>query len=200
MSRDRRSGSLILALAVGALALACDDAALTDPGTEVLAPPSLSASRAADVDRRTFTVPFPPNPAVDFAPVPAPCLELDQPLRMSGAWTGWTQTVQLSPGRLHLTEYIDYSGIMLATAAGDRTWTPGPGASETIVANVPVSGDDVGDAAFNVRHEFHVRFVSGDGGPDLRIEHRVRQLLGPDGELRKNEFEPFTAECIGGGE
>lgn len=189
---------ILLVLTLGAFGAACDDATPTDPAAETLAPPSLAASQAAEVTRQTFTVPFPPIPGVEFAPVPAPCLDLDEPLRMSGVWTGWIETVVLSPGRIHFTERIDYTGLSITTAAGDRTWTPSPGASETIVLNLPLTVDDRGEAAFNVMHEFHARFIGQDGDPDLRVEHRVRQLLGPDGELRKNEFEPFTAECIGG--
>ncbi len=154
-----------------------------------------ASSNAATVDRQTFRVPFPPISGVDYAPVPAPCLELGEPLRMSGIWSGWFQVVTISTGRVHVTEHIDYSEITLRL--GDLVWHAGPGASEPIIQNVPLTEDDVGDAAFNVMHEFHARFISQNDKPDLRISHRVRQLLTPDGELKKNEFVPFSAECIG---
>ncbi len=147
---------------------------------------------SATVDHQTFTVPFPPIPGVDFAPVPAPCLGLGEPLRMSGTWSGWFQGVTLPNSGSQFTERIDYSEITLKT--DDLTWLAGPGASEPIIRKIPA---DNGESALVIRHEFHARFISQNDKPDLRVSHRVRQLLGPDGELRKNEFEPFTAECIG---
>jgi len=197
MLRTRRTVPLALVVATAAFTVACDEDTPTAPTSETLGTTTLSANRAATTDRGTFTVPFPPVPGVDFAPVPAPCLGLGEPLRMSGTWTGWYAAVEIPRGRYHLSEKIDYSEITLRT--DELTWVAGPGATETIVQNVPLTGDDVGEAAFNVVHEFHARFVSRDGAPDLHVSHRVRQLLGPDGELRKNEFVPFTAECIGGG-
>lgn len=154
-----------------------------------------SSANGATVNRQTFTVPFPPIPGVDYAPVPAPCLELGEPLRMSGIWTGWFEVVTIPSGRLHVTEQIDYSQITLKT--DDLTWVAGPGAKEAIIQNLPLTPQDIGDAAYNVIHEFHARFISQNNGPDLHVSHRVRQLLGPDGVLRKNEFVPFTATCIG---
>lgn len=197
MLRMRRTVPIALLVATGALTVACDDGTPTAPTSETLGPTVLSASRAATTDRVTFTVPFPPVPGVEFVPVPAPCLGLGEPLRMSGTWTGWYATVEIPRGRFHLTEHIDYAEISLRT--DDLSWVAGPGSTETIVQNVPLTGDDRGEAAFNVIHEFHARFVSQDGAQDLRVSHRVRQLLGPDGELRKNEFVPFNAECIGAG-
>lgn len=59
--------------------------------------------------------------------------------------------------------------------------------------------DDGNDRS--VMHELHVRYLSQDGLPDLRVTHRIHRVLGPDGELRRNEGVPpsFSAECIGGG-
>jgi len=155
----------------------------------------ISVAAKANVDRQHFTVPFPPVPDVDFVPVPAPCFELGEPLQMSGIWSGWTQVVITPTGRVHVTERIDYTEITLRL--GDMTWHAGSGASETIIQNVPLTADDRGEAAYNVIHEFNARFISQTDAPDLRVSHRVRQLLTPDGELKKNEFVPFTAECIG---
>ena len=181
---------------------ACSDTYLNVEEESVKSQPEVTAlssnnvfTNGATVNRQTFTVPFPPIPGVEYAPVPAPCLGLDEPLKMSGIWSGWIQTVIIPPGRVHVTERIDYSEITLRL--GDLEWHAGPGASETIIRNVPLTADDRGEAAFNVIHEFHARFVSQTDAPDLQVNHRVRQLLGPDGELRKNEFEPFTAKCIG---
>lgn len=149
----------------------------------------------ANTDRQNFTVPFPPNPNEDFVPVPAPCLELSEPLQMSGTWHGWMQRVITPTGRVHVTERISYRDIVLRQ--GDLIWHAGHGASETIIRNVPLTAADQGEAAFNIIHQFNARFISQTDAPDLRVSHSVRQLLGPDGELRKNELVPFSAECIG---
>lgn len=153
-----------------------------------------AAPNGSTVERQTFRVPFPPNPDVDFVPVPAPCLGLGEPLRMSGMWSGWFQEVTLPHGGSQFTERIDYSEITLKT--DDLTWFAGPGASESIVRKMPA---DNGESALVIRHEFHARFISKNEKPDLKVSHRVRQLITPDGEIKKNEFVPFTAECIGKG-
>lgn len=153
-----------------------------------------ASSNAATVDRQTFTQPFPPLPGVDFAPVPAPCLGLGENLRMSGTWSGWFQEVILPHGGSQFIERIDYSEITLKT--DDLTWLAGPGASEPIIRKMPA---EIGESALVIRHEFHARFISQNDKPDLRVSHRVRQLVTPDGEMKKNELVPFTAECIGNG-
>lgn len=155
----------------------------------------IAVTTKANTDRQNFTVPFPPDPNVDFVPVPAPCLELGKPLQMSGTWHGWIQRVITPTGRVHVKERISYRDIVLRQ--GDLIWHAGSGASETIIRNVPLTADDQGEAAFNVIHQFNARFISQTDAPDLRVSHSVRQLLGPDGDLRKNEFEPFAADCIG---
>ena len=63
---------------------------------------------------------------------------------------------------------------------------------------MPTGVDDYGEAAFVVRHQYVVRFISQNGLPDLRVTHSVKQVLGPDLEFRHNEFVPFAAECLGG--
>lgn len=195
-----RTSSFVLVLAVAGLLAACSDSPtqVDDAATPEATAASMAStnSRAAVTDRQTFTVPFPPPPA-EFVPVPAPCLALDEPLRMSGVWTGWYRTTTTANGREHTTEYIDYSGITMRL--GDLRWLPGPGAHEVLVFNVPAPGfgaDDV-DGAFSIRHEFHARFLSQDGLPDLRVSHRVKMLLDATGVLRHDEFVPFEAECIG---
>lgn len=77
-------------------------------------------------------------------------------------------------GRRHVQELIDYSQITVVL--GDLTWLPGPGAHESLIFNVPAPGQGVEDVdgAFNIRHEFHARFASQDGLPDLRISHSVK--------------------------
>lgn len=202
MLDHRRTSNLVLVLAVAGLLAACSDSPtqVDDAVTPAATTASLAStnSSAAVTDRQTFTLPFPPGPA-EFVPVPAPCLALDGPLRMSGVWTGWFQTTTTANGRRHTTEYIDYSGITIEL--GDLRWLPGPGAHEILVFNVPAPGfgvDDV-DGAFNIRHEFHARFISQDGLPDLRVGHRVTVLLDATGVFRHDEFVPFEAECIGQG-
>ena len=182
---------------------ACSDTHLSTEEEPVKSQPivtGLSGSHAsangAIVKRQSFITPFPPIPGVEYAPVPAPCLELDEPLKMSGIWTGWFQQVIAPNGRRYITEHIDYSGIFLRL--GEQVWKAGPGASEPIIINnIPLTEEDEGEAAFVAIHEFHARFISQNAMPDLRVNHRVRILVGPNGELRKNVFEPFKAECIG---
>lgn len=189
---------LPILLSIGLFLAGCSDqpSAVVEAEKENPVPENTIAAspNAATVDRQTFTVPFPPNPDVDFVPVPAPCLGLGEPLRMSGTWSGWIQKVTLPNGGIQFTERIDYSEITLKT--DDLTWLAGPGASEPIIAKIPA---DNGESALVVRHEFHARFISQNDKPDLRVSHRVRQLITPDGEFKKNEFVPFTAECIGNG-
>lgn len=193
----RRTALASLALLFAA---ACSEAPtqVTDaPPPDITATTDATAnSNAATTERQTFTVPFPFPPA-EFVPVPAPCLGLGEPLQMSGTWTGWFQTTTTASGREHTTEYIDYSQITIEL--GDLTWLPGPGAHEVLIFNVPafpLGVDDV-DGAFNVKHEFHTRFLSQDGLPDLRVSHWIKQLVDANGVLRQNEFVPFAAECIG---
>lgn len=166
------------------LAACSDPSSVVSEKEDTTLETDLAVVTKADVDQRNFTIPFPPVPGVDFASVPAPCLELGEPLQMSGIWSGWIQEVINPSGRVHVTERIDYSEITLRL--GDKIWHAGPGASETIIQNLPLESVNVGDAAFNVIHEFHARFISQSDAPDLRVNHRVRQLLTPDGELKKN--------------
>lgn len=192
--------SLWLVILLFGLASCADSGVVTDPAgpdqTLEVSPPALASSNGAVTGSGTFRQPFPPNPAVPYIPVPAPCLSLGEPLQMSGFWSGWFTTVLTPNGRLHVTEQIDWSEVALAL--GDLKWLPGPGAFEPIVLNLPATVDDQGEAAFIVRHEFHVRFISQNGLPDLMVTHSVKQVLGPDLQFRHNEFEPFATECLGG--
>lgn len=178
-------------------AFGCTDGQVTDPaaGDGPLAP--AAPALAAATSTHTFSGPFPPNPAVEYVPVAAPCLELGEPLHMSGTWAGWYRVTVTPQGRVHVTEQIDWSAVDLTL--GDLTWVPGPGAYEPIVQNVPATRDDLGEAAYVVRHQFNIRYVSQNGLPDLRVTHHVKQLLSPDLELIHNEFGPFSAVCIDGG-
>lgn len=191
---------LTAVIALLALASCAETGQLTDPteadGTlEAGAASFAKSDNAAVVQTGTFSGPFPPNPAVPFIPVPAPCLGLGEPLQMSGTWSGWFRVVETKNGRVHVTEQIDWSEVDIVL--GDLTWRPGPGAFESIVQNLPATADDLGEAAYVVRHQFTIRFLSQDGLPDLRVTHSAKQVLGPDLEFRHNEFVPFTAECIG---
>lgn len=196
------AASLCMAIALVGLSSCADSGQLTDvagsEGTlEVSTPAFASTGGGAVTGSGTFRGPFPPNPAVPFVPVPAPCLGLGEPLHMSGTWSGWFRTTLTPTGRLHITEQIDWREITLTL--GDLTWLTAPAAYEPIVLILPATVDDLGEAAFVVRHQFTVRFISQNGLPDLRVTHSVKQVLGPDGQFRHNEFVPFTAECIGGG-
>jgi hypothetical protein len=149
-------------------------------------------NNAATITRQTFTVPFPPDPAIDFIPVPAPCLGLGEPLRMSGIWSGWFQVVILSNGGSQFTERIDYSEITLKT--DDLTWLAGPSANQTIISSIPA---DTGESALVIRHEIKARFASQNGHPDLLVSRRFRLGVSADRTVRHSEFESFKAECIG---
>lgn len=189
--------TLLIFLSMSLSLAGCSDqpSAIAEKENPVLENTIAASPNAATVDRQTFSVPFPPNPNVDFVLVSTPCLGLDEPLQMSGTWHGWIQRVVTPNGRVHVTEQISYRDIVIQL--GDLVWHAGPGASESIIQNIPLTVDDRGEAAFNIIHQFNARFISQTEAPDLRVSHSVRQLLGPDGELRKNEFVPFTAECIG---
>lgn len=149
------------------------------------------AGNAAATDRQTFSVPAPP------APVSAACLGIDD-LKLDGTWTGWVQIAQTSNGHVHITEYIDYSEVTITSMSTGLSWTAAAGAHENIILNLPATGDDLGDSAFNVKHQFNARFLGPEGYQNLLVSHSFKQLLGPDLELRHNEFVPFSAKCIGG--
>lgn len=177
-------------------------AACSEAPTEVadVAAPDVSANtNAATTERQTFEMPFPdPATGLEFVPVPAPCLGLGEPLQMSGTWTGWVQSTETAAGRLHTTEYIDYSQITVEL--GDLTWLPGPGANEIIVSNWPApTAQTLPPGGFTYKHEFNTLFRSQDGLPDLRIRHSWKVTVTGNLDFVHDEFVPFEAECIGNG-
>lgn len=187
MSCYRNATALAVAFALALGVASCGDAS---PATGPVGAPTDGAhfSAGAVVEEATLVIPFPPNPNRSV-PVAAPCLGLDVPLTISGMWIIHLQRVRAPSGRVHLRELIDYSGV--AIRAGALTWQPGPGAQETIVFNAG------GDGARTLIHEFHARYLSQDGLRDLRVSHSWHAVRGPDGTLIRNEFAPFTAECLG---
>jgi len=160
-----------------------------------VAPEQVTDDNGAITQTGTFRGPFPPNPAVPYFPVPAECLNLGEPLHMSGIWSGWYKGVLTSEGHQKWTEQIDWSEVTLTL--GDLTWQPAPAAYELITESLPATSDDYGDAAYVIHHQFTVRYVSQNGLPDLRVTHHVKQLLLPDLELLQNDVVMFSAECIG---
>lgn len=197
----RRTALASLALLFAA---ACGEAPtefIDAPPPDITATADVTAdANAATTKRETFEEPFPrPDFPLPYVPVPAPCLDLGEPLQMSGTWTGWIQSTETAAGRLHTTEYIDYSQITVEL--GDLTWLPGPGAHEILVFNVPAPGLELDEVsgAFNIKHQFNTRFLSQDGLPDLRVSHSQKVLVDGNGVLRHAEFVPFEAECIGNG-
>lgn len=127
-------------------------------------------------------------------PLTAPCLDLSTQLWLAGTWHVRYSANQTPRGQVHYVEHLDYSDVPIVSAIGDGpTWLPAPGASEIIVLKIP--GEE-GSAEVR-RHEFHARYLSQDGLPDLRVSHRVRILIGPDDEVRHADVVvPFEGECI----
>lgn len=198
MNLLRRTAPTVLVLSMALVG--CRETPATAPSSDEMTAPALDASassHAAETDRETFTDPFPRNPAVDFVPVPAPCLGLGDPLQMSGTWTGWRQITTTAAGREHLTEYIDYSQIIVVL--GELRWLPGPSAHEVIVSNWPVQLP-LPPGGFTYRHAFNTLFRSQDGLPDLRIRHSWKTTVTGNLDFVHDEFVPFAAECIGNGQ
>lgn len=195
LRRTALSGLVLL------FAAACNEAPteLTDASpSDITATTGVTANaNAATTDRQTFEIAFPPPwSGLEYVPVPAPCLGLGEPLQMSGTWTGWTQSTETAAGRLHTTEYIDYSQI--AIELGDLTWLPGPGAHEIIVSNWPVQVP-LPPGGFTYKHEFNTLFRSQDGLPDLRVRHSWKTTVTGNLDFVHDEFVPFEASCIGNG-
>lgn len=197
MSHRRRTIPIVAVLALGAAFLACEgEAPITEPPADEVVAPSFARGSGAEVQEGTFSGPFPPPPEIPFAPVSAPCLGLGEPLQMSGTWSGRFRIVVTPTGHFHLNELIDYSEVPIRL--GGLTWLPGPGATEAIVDNGPLSGSG---SATVIRHELHNRYISQDGLSDLHVTHRIKIVVGPDGTLRHFEGIPpsFSATCIGSG-
>lgn len=174
-----------LVLALAAAFVACDESAqLTEPAVEEAAAPSFSASNAATTTRESFSFPF------GGPPIAAPCLGLDE-LVITGTVSGWIQETTTSNGHVHLNERIDFTD--LTASGGGRSWTAGPGAHEIWSVNLGIPGDH----ALNVTHEGRSLFVGLDGAPDIRLVHRIHQVLTAELEFVVNEITALSVECIG---
>lgn len=193
---DHHHGPPVLAtflLIASGLVAACDagtPAAPRDDPLDVEAIPA--AANAAFVAHGTFTDPGP------FPPVNAPCVD-NELIAVTGTWSGWFRVAQTARGHLHITEHVDWSDVTLVATDG-RTWKPGPGAHESFSLNLPATGADLGESAYNVMHNLRARFNSQDGDSDLQVWHTIHQVLGPDLEFRVFKIVlPFEGKCIGGG-
>jgi len=176
---------------IGILIAGCDGEPngpeLADPEEEVGAVVTTAkSSSGADVERRMLPFRFGP------APLSAACLngQVDTAPSIGGVWKVRFHRLQTPTGREHFNELLDYSDVQIA--AGEFTWRPGPGAKEKIVIHTDTSG------LRTSMHAFNARYLSQDALPDLRVYHRVRITIGPDGTLRHFEFTPFSATCLGG--
>lgn len=183
------------ALALLFVAAACSETPTELPRSS-LAPPG-SASAAAASSTATSQGALTVRDTYDWdveIPVTASCLGLSQPLQLAGTWHVRYSANRTPRGQVHYAEHLDYSDVPIVPVAVDGpTWMPVPGASESIVLKFP--GEE-GSAEVR-RHEFHARYLSQDGLPDLRVFHRIRILVGPDGGVRHREVViPFEGECI----
>ena len=170
------------------LLAACDTTGTTEPETTRFGPETVRSSahgNSAEVWTETYTYPFGP------APLSVPCLEdeVADDFTIGGTWLVRAKNL-LKPGkRYHLNEYLDYSDTRVT--AGDLTWEPAPGAHEKIVWHQTLIGTR------NYVHEFHARYNSQDGLPDLRVSHWVHLTRDALGNVRRFERQLFSAECLG---
>lgn len=188
-----RSLVFLMMTASVAVVTACSEVPPTAAESEPVVTPAFAASQnAATTIRSTFSQPIPP------IPVSAPCLDLEEGLVADGTWS-WRQHIVITRnGRASVSEQGDYSDVSLRS--GDLTWTAAPGATETIIRNVPA--DPAAPGSFVARHELHARFISQDGLPDLRVFHRIHRLFElVDGEVVHRKFVriDFTGTCIDNG-
>jgi hypothetical protein len=174
-----------LGLTLAGIAGACDSVVPTDPAAKAPVNPAFAAAGGASVSTGTFTWPFPAG----APPVSAPCLGLEEPIRIVGTWLIRYHEVLSPSGRATYTEHLDYSDVALV--AGELVWRAGPGATETIIW----LEDD--DGVRNITHVFHGRYLSQNGLPDLQVSHSVHLIWGPDGELRRDYGVAFSAKCVG---
>lgn len=183
--RTARAFPATITLILAALAVACGDAMPSAP--EMQAPGAPDRSQAALILSEPIDEPAPP------VPVLAPCLGLDEPLRISGRWVGWLRGTVSPSGHVHLTEHIDWSDVTVVSPSG-LTWLPGPGAHESFSINQPGGSG----AAVAVMHSLNARFLSQDGLANLQVWHRVHLVITPDGQPRVEVFIlPFEARCAG---
>lgn len=193
MTTVRRAIPATLALLF--VAAACSETPTELPRSSHAAPGPASAAAASATasSQGALTV----RDAFDWdveIPLAAPCLGFSQPLQLAGTWHVRYSANRTPRGQVHYAEHLDYSDVPIVPVTGDGpTWKPVPGASESIVLKFP--GEE-GSADVR-RHEFHARYRSQDGLPDLRVFHRIRYLRGPDGEVRHQDVViPFEGECL----
>ena len=133
--------------------------------------------------------------------MPAPCLELEKPLHMSGTWSGWFKVTRTPDhekpttpdGHLQWIEQIDWSQVTLTLGA--LKWLPARGAYEPITVTLP---SNLGDAAVVIHHQFNLRYISQDGLPDLRVTHHIKQVVDATPAVQHNEVEMFSGVCMAG--
>ena len=170
------------------LLAACDTTGPTEPETTRFGPEAIRSSAhdsRAEVWIETYTYPFGP------APLSAPCLAdaVTGDIFIGGTWTVRAQEMLKVGKRYHLNERLDYSDTRIT--AGDLTWEPAPGAYEKIVWHLTLTGTR------NYVHEFHARYNSQNGMPDLRVSHWVHVTRDASGNVRRLERQGFSAECLG---
>lgn len=189
MSHHQRRIIALLALVAGGLLAACSDVPSNGQPATLLAPAVPSAD-AAFVGRISFM-----EPGVVFPPVDAPCLNLGEPLTITGTISGWYQLTETSRGHQHWTEYDDFTG--LTASGGGQTWAAGPGAHEIWSENLPATNDDYGESAYDIVHEGRSPFVGPDGTTAFIFVHRIHQVLTPGLELVVNNLSGLTVQCVG---
>jgi hypothetical protein len=166
------------------IAAACDAPSAPSPSPTVLT----AAARAgedsgATVMRQEFSMTL-------TIPAPATCLG-GGTLLITGPMTGWANVVRGPNGRVHVNEYLDFSG--LTATLDSRKWRASPGAHEIWNFSLPT-----GPGAHVLVHEGHSRFVAADSAPDLRFVHRIRRHRLPGGELHRS-WDSLDVQCLGPG-
>lgn len=190
MSHHQRRIIALLAFVAGGILAACSDVPSNDRQPATLLAPAVSSADAAFVGRISFM-----EPDVGFPPVDAPCLNLGEPLAITGTISGWYQLTQTSDGHQHWQEYDDFTG--LTATGGGQTWYAGPGAHEIWSENLPATEEGYGESAFDIVHEGRSPFVGSDGNTAFIFVHRIHQVLTPGLELVVNNQSGLTVQCVG---
>lgn len=190
MSHHPRRIIPLLAFVTGGVLAACSDVPSSGPPPATLLGPAVSSADAAFVGRISFT-----EPDVVFPPVDAPCLNLGEPLTITGTISGWYQLTQTSGGHQHWTEHDDFTG--LTASGGGHTWSAGPGAHEIWSENLPATEAGYGESAFNIIHEGRSPFVGPDGATAFIFVHRIHWVVTPGLELVVDNLSGLTVKCIG---
>ncbi|MCG6986744.1 MAG: hypothetical protein LJF06_00950 [Gemmatimonadetes bacterium] len=174
--------TLVLPLAmVAAVLTSCDRESPTAATISDVPPPSADAAL-------TGRVPFTISDITLQAS--AACLGLTDPLDITGTVSGWDQITELTDGRVHVTEYLDFTA--LSASDGERSWTAGPGAHEIWSENLGWEGD----AAENIIHEGRSPFLGAGDAPNFILVHRIHEVLTPNLVLTVANITPLTVECI----